>query len=392
MRFALELSLGGPHARTIRSLSAAGTFNAADGLVTLPPWLTITCATTGRTSQQSASTLKKGYGANAARARNTGTGVGLSVENAGANYLTFSESLAGADWTAGVMTVTTGHADPAGGSLARGFTQTGSQYGDYNQEPLSAPPDETRSVSGWCRGVAGLAPYAHFRGYQLVANYADVMSTSWTRLSVTEDANVAAGGLNVMNFDTRAGEPTGAPAIAGTTTVHGYGWQKEGANVLYPSSWIPTTTDAVTRAADVLSCASSALSAGGFFDVAAVIAPNYADFETKADHDLLFFDADNRLYFKQSDRKLYHHFGGTVDIVSGALTFARDTGLAIRAQYRPSGRRLLVANAATGVVLFDSGVTSAGTSISLPATAYLLGDDSGAQECSDLRSISVYRP
>src|SRR6185295_1489093 len=112
----------------------------------------------------SASSLVTGLGANAARARNVGSGTGLSVENAGTNYLTYSVDLAGADWQAGAMATSTGNADPAGGTQARGFTSTGSQYGDYNQKPNVQGPASMRTHSGWCRGVTGSSPYAHWRG------------------------------------------------------------------------------------------------------------------------------------------------------------------------------------------------------------------------------------
>ena len=112
-------------ARVLQSFTAANVSSLVTGLTTLPGWMTITCATTGRTSQTSASTIVAGLGANAARARNAGSGTGLSVENAMTS--TARNSNAYGSWTASSAPVVTSDAaaSPDGTTIADELDATG---------------------------------------------------------------------------------------------------------------------------------------------------------------------------------------------------------------------------------------------------------------------------
>jgi hypothetical protein len=123
-----------------------------------------------------------------------------------------------------------------------------------------------------------------------------------------------------------------------------------------------------------------------------VVAPNYAQNETAADHPWLYFGAGSQLYYKQSDAKLYLQVPGASDIASGALTFARETGLRVRATHRRGGRRLQVWNNATGASIYDSGPQAGASALSLGASVGILGNATTTAECADLRSVTVFRP
>jgi hypothetical protein len=177
----------------------------------------------------------------------------------------------------------------------------------------------------------------------------------------------------------------------GQACVHLWGEQIEYGR--YPSSNILNVGTQLTRAADVLTVGTPTnVAPGGFYDVQMVVAPNYAQNEPAADHPWLFFGAGSQLYYKQSDSKLYLQVPGAADIASGALTFARDTGLRVRATHRKGGRRLQVWNDATGASIYDSGPQAAASALSLGANVGVLGGASGATECADLRSMTVFRP
>ncbi|MRG92535.1 hypothetical protein GF068_11430 [Polyangium spumosum] len=188
------------------------------------------------------------------------------------------------------------------------------------------------------------------------------------------------------------GDADGDPmAIATPTTVLAYGAQHEtkadNKAVKYPSSYIPTLDMERTREADVLSIiAPTDVAPDGFFHVKIRFAPNYATGENfENEHDLLFINADNRIFFRFSDNKIVFKIEKD-DLVSASLTWIREQPIDVEAIHAPSGRKLIV--------------SGGGGSFSGPALApvptnnpfYLLGRSAGAQECADLRAIMFYQP
>lgn len=363
---------------------AAGTANASTGLLTLPSWMTITCATTGRTVQTSASTLVTGLGANAARARNVGSGWGLSVEMARTNLITYANDAT--QWLTnggGTLTNVNSLTDPAGGSLA--------------------------SLGGWSSGASDAVYFPPAVPNQLAINQAGISSIWAFPVTGTQfdifDVNSGAFTKTISTTSGWGRQEVICPSVhggatrfatgnklgggAGISSQRLYGVQVEG-SVSYPSSLIISAGAATARAADVLSVtAPSQLAPGGFFDIDMTVALNYTQAEQAADHNLVYFDANNRVYVKQSNHTIVLRIGG-VDLASSALTWAREAGIRIRARHAASGRRLIVSGATTGNG--DSGTQSASAAITLPGTAYLMGSDTGAEECADLRSILALRP
>ncbi len=341
------------------------------GLLTLPPFLTLTCATTGRTAQTSASTVRTGFGANAARARSVdGSTWGLSLASAATNVEANSNALLAAGGSA-VRTVN-GATSPDGtvnaliAALASGGTSTVFDNTSY--------PTGVVNVSAWAKYVSGTAIFA-FRAPNVAGSSNQdssnqVPTGTWTRIDWAP--TVATGGSSnylIRNDNSHA------------LTMNLYGMQVTAG--AYPKPIIPTSAGTASNAADVLSSAASAVAPGGYFDTLMTLAPNYAQNEFAADHDLFFLDSNNRTFLRQSDKKIVQRIGG-VDLVSAALTFARDTALTVRTSHRLAGRTLTVNGTAT--------TTTAAAAISLPGTAYWLGNASGPQECADLRSLAVYRP
>ncbi len=158
----------------------------------------------------------------------------------------------------------------------------------------------------------------------------------------------------------------------------------------YPTSAFPAAAANASRAADVLSVASpSNIAPGGFFDIDLTVAPNYTNAEQAVDHNLIYFDANNRVYVQQSSSKIVLRIGGA-DVLSSALTWSRETAIRVRAKHTARGRQLVITGATTGNG--DTGTQSPSSAISLPATAYLLGISTGAEESSDLRDLFIYRP
>ncbi len=362
----------------VRSFFADAASNLGTGLIVIPGWMAITCATAGRTSQVSASTLVAGLGANAARARNIGSGTGLSVEMARTNLALNSDTWTGTGWSAGSMTRTASQADPAGGSVASKWTSAGGDFTNFQTGTTA------RTYSAWVKGSTGTPPYAHFQKANSILTWVDITTTTWARAVIVYASDQATGQIvcRTDNVPTGSG-PTGA------STFLTYGAQAE-ASVAYPSSYFPTAGATGARAADVLSVAAPAnVAPGGFFELDMLVAPNYADTEQSADHNLVYFDTNNRIFIQQSTKKVVLRIGGA-DVLSSALTWSREAPIRIHALHRPGGRKLDVAGATSGNG--SSGLQSAAAAISLPGTSYLMGSNTGAEECADLRHLMIFNP
>ncbi len=350
----------------------------ADGVYVLPPWLKFSSPTAGRTSQTGPSTIRTGFAVDAPRARNTGSGWGLTIESARTNYVKNSVSWSGAGWVVANMAVTPGSADPSGGSAATLFSSAGSQRGNVqylNTLGLSDPI----TASTWCRGTSGAPPYAHFVLWsQAFSSGAatDVTTTSWNRVHVTAPA------AYTIELDTIGG-PNGEPPIVVASALDAYGAQVE-SPARYPSSLIPSGDSPATRAAESLwSEIPGELAPLGWVDATITFAPHYKAGEQMAQHDLVFFDLDNRVYV-DLDSTIVARFSG-VNLSTNPLSWDRDQVLTVSVRSNTVERRLGVAGATTG----DGETTAAAVgAVPLPAKAYFLGNASGSEEGADLRGLS----
>lgn len=365
---------GVPVARRAHAFIAA----EASGLIALPAWLTITCATTNRTSQQSATTVQKGYAANAARARNVGSGFGLSVECASTNRDRFSEAVG--SWTmSGSAT-----ASDANGQTAPDGTLTADKLNwiagadSLGSGLLTAVTNGTRACcSVWALQDGSTTQIQSYDSNSAVWNDTFTLTSSWQRIS----SKGTAGASNTLNRWGRHGV-----IAAGAAWLWGTQLEDKG----YPTSYIVSAAGGVARAGDVLVAAPAVALPSGFFRLDMTFAPNYADTEFGSDHNLFYVDANNRIYLKQSDKKVYIVVGGQAT-ASSALTFSREDAIRIVASHTPSaGQSLAVYKNAVqvGSTVTDSTVK---TAISAPSSVGILCDTTAAVECADLRSLAVGR-
>lgn len=368
------------HAFDFRTASRSG--NA----FTLPAWLAIACATTGRTVQTGPSTIATGIGANVARARSVdGLVWDMLLGSARTDLTTWSNDTTNAAWLKG--TGVTAAAGTAGG--------------DPNG------PDGTKSSTKVVYNGTGFA--SSFRWGQVIAagytNAAPYTGSVWfnaptgeNRLSITLNQSAGKGPtLSIPSTWTRYDfTDLGSGAQAQFTTysdfegivnagftAYVYGAQVEAGR--YPGPLIPTVGATASVAADVLSMPSpGSIVASGFPEISAAIRPLFASGEAGSDLDLLNWGG-MRVYLSASSKRIILHTGGT-DVQSSVLTWSRNQTINVRAMHSRGGRFLAVTGATTGNGEVTGG---ADTSIATPATAYLIGNSSGAQECCGLGWVEM---
>jgi hypothetical protein len=349
------------------------------GQYTLPSWLTFESPTTGKTSQTSESTLRTGFGANAPRARrpNASAPWGLSVESTRTNNALNSVSWSGVGWFPGTMMVAANQADPAGGMAATHFTGDPGTLGDY-QSALGGV------VSTWAIGAAGNSPYACFRH----CDWVEVVNPAWTRYAV----NCAGSVMTDLNLERRTAPAVSCPApSAGPTTTGVYGLQVEGGS--YASSYIPTTNAPATRAVERLYVNDPpTYFPGGRFHVTMVVAPFYGSGQLpqSANHDLLFFDSLNRVYIERmaANTRVCMAVAGSA-LCTSAVSWQPDREITINAVSSATGTELDVTIEGQVPLELTGGM---GPAVALGPTVHLLGNTLGAQECADLRRVTIYDP
>lgn len=158
----------------------------------------------------------------------------LLLEDTRTNNLLWSNDFSNAVWTKVTCTITTGIADPAGGTAACTLTATGANA--TASQLLSNGASLARPFSVWLRRRTGVGTIQVLDGnggaYTTVT-----LSASWTRFSKTGAASVfRQGGIKIV---------TSGDAIDA--------WCGDDEDGAFPSSEIVTTTVALARGADTYS-------------------------------------------------------------------------------------------------------------------------------------------
>jgi hypothetical protein len=368
VRDSFVLGAGARRSRACCTPIDFGSQAKAGGVFTgLPAWLSIACASTGRSVQQGPAAVVGGLGANAFRAYSVdGSAFYLLAEGARSNQS--DTDLSG--WSAFGTCTVSGGTDPTGATSNVTVTSTGGAQ-PFIGKAMTISAGKI-CASAWTKNAAVGQPGT------INTNIADIANSGAIALPGSDAAYVrrevagtTAGGSKFSVIQPRTGAGQSGDVLV-------YGYQIEAG--LYPGSVIAA---AASRAADVLSGPASLLCPGGYFHLRGKFAPIYAAAEQSVDQNLFFLDSNNRLFLRQSDNKLVLRIGGA-DLASAALGQSRNQEISVEAVHSARlGRRLIVGSAST--------TGSIASAISLPATAYLQGGSSGAEEASGLGAIGLFR-
>lgn len=341
---------------------------------TLPDWLTLESETPNKTSEIGPSELTIGFPPHTARPRNVGLGWGLAIESERTNEIPNSFAWKGSGWTAGTMDLLIDEIDPSQGSLATGFISYGDMVSNKTLSTIGV-------ASAWLKGFGMGPPFAHFTASPLTGpgTWVDVTNTSWQRVEVASFA----GYLRLETRDL----PEGAGIISTNTLVTAFAAQIEKGR-RYPSSYIPTHGTKETRLAEKLYSSNfAALVPNGLLHVAIKIAPHYATGETtSAKHDILYFDSDNGVYLRLTDNVVVFHVNGHT-LESKPLTWTREQVLNVEVSSTPIAMKMAIAGESSEIGTYTGPPAGPMNGLS---RMYILGDTWGAQECADLRAITIY--
>jgi hypothetical protein len=180
----------------------------------------------------------------------TGESLGLLVEESRTNLLRQSDSFTTSwSWPSGVTVSPLGQVNPPGLNVTR-FTYSASPSGPGPYQTVSVVSGTVYTASFWIRGVSSF-PSA----LNVVFNDGPTtvpVTSSWQRVSVQITASST--GTTGFRFD-RSPTANAVYDIAGMQLEAGS----------FPTSYIPTTTAAVTRAADQVSIATGIPTTGSLF-------------------------------------------------------------------------------------------------------------------------------
>jgi len=345
-----------------------------DGTLVLPGWMAIACETAERSAQTSASTAKTGFAAHAARAfSRDGSAWGLLVEPAATNRI---GAQGFASWTPVGTPILSAATTPAGTSEGVNIEDDDGAAIEMETYALADLSAAAWSLSVWIQAIGAVSSVAQ-------------LQINGTTPSLAAASGVAADADWVLRTDSEtlavfAG--LSARAIPRSTAAHVgsarfWGMQLEERD--YPTSFIGSDNATFSRLADTVRAAAEAIAPGGFFSLELRYRPHYAEDEAATDHNLLWFDADNRAYYRASDDKFVLEIEGAI-VASSAVTFNRHQELTLTLAHTFTGRTLTVAGATTG----DGTTTGAALdAIVLPCVAFVLGTVAGAEHGADLTAL-----
>lgn len=340
----------------------------AGGLVKLPAYMQVINHTEGMTAQQSASTVQSGYGIHPARAfSQDGVTFGLLVEPAMTNLIDFQHVESGWIFSASQNVIT----GPDGSSAAyevEDVSAAAIQSGAISLTPGNIVDDFT--LSGWHLVRTLSAGTSHLE-------YEDGVNDPAVALTATE-VDWAFGSTTVGEIDdgTLRIQPA-ETAVADTGATGWYGLQLEQRS--YATSYFPASGG--SRAADVLRAGHKSIMRRGFFRLSFTYRPHYDNDQVGiVDHNLIYFSATDRLYYRVSDDTFVFEVDGE-ELTVGAVTFSAHQQITITIEHSAARRRLIVSGATTG----DGDVrTDPADPMREPSWVYILCGPDGAEEAADL--------
>ena len=241
---------------------------------------------------------------------------GLLVEEQRTNMATYSEDFSNAAYgISGVTVLANQVAAPDGNTTADKLTMTSS--GTFYQSPLYGSAG-TQTGSVWLRADSTqtvMLRIANDSGGESTTSTITV-TTSWQRFSVAR--TFAANPIKIwFGIDQRTA--LGGPNAA--ATIYGWGYQIELGS--FPTSYIPTTTAAVTRSADV--CQITGTDFSGFYNqTEGSFAAEYDVFNTTILNVIAQIDDStntNRFYFAGSRATGFNGFS-VIGSVAGGNDFS----------------------------------------------------------------------
>jgi hypothetical protein len=346
----------------------------SDGTFALAPWMLISCVTPSRTIQTSAQTIRGLFGSHAPRARNVGTGWGLSVEEA-RTILGPTGAVFGPGVTAvGAPTIV----DPAGTYMAAQIDYDGSDApgSDHIAATYVTPSvlNERYVTSAWER-----TPSQPFVIQGQLEPSAPLLATERAPWALFTTGAVGDGATPLV------AHLASPPATNLPFTLYSAFSQVEQGGV-FPTSFL--ATGAGVRDADILRIDPTLALVNGFYDLSLLLAPNWGSLEKPGQSVLYYFDVANFVYYDAADQMMYlRSNGGNFGV--GPLVWSRNQEIRVSVRATANGRRVSVEGATSGngeVV-----IPAAAIPIAVPGGAFCLGDGT-VSISADLRAIEFFQP
>jgi hypothetical protein len=284
---------------------------------------------------------------------------GLLIEEARTNTITQSGFASGWSVAASAVLTANNAAGPDGGATSASTLAFAASSTSAIFQSQSFTSGTTYTLSLWMRVPSGIAT-ARFDLFDGASDHIDTdktITTTWTRFSFS----VASANTGSGNFQLRNGSAGSAQ------TIQIFGAQLEAGS--FPTSYIPTTTASVTRAADV---ATVAVSAFAYNQAAGTIIAEWTDLPGTSGNQYVV-SLDNNTFINRIDIVSSGISGGaTAEVVAGNVV-QYTTGLF--PQISPIPSRAAVAYSAASMRAASAGALG-GAAVSgtvPPATALGLG-------------------